>query len=263
MINEIESKLNVPSEALLQHVGDYILNSPYYMANDVHVGAININPLHLERTYFDSLSLDGFKNGVEIRIEHKSKRSESSKKPYKMTIKVSLPQNEENIAVDRLEACYRIDEAQPDLSVIEDSKIKKAVKQAFGVKNLKDINLLPLVRVLAQRWKYSYRPGGDPNTKIEFDSASGQVHDFTGQAFDLYQIELESKEGDPQAVEIETTRLTNKFNFLSIDTNSKPALGFERLQSVLMDKDIKKYAEEHLDNKAFRILNRIPGIKNN
>lgn len=262
-VDEIESKLNAPSEAALKQVSDYIKSDPYYMAApDVVETDEPADTMHLERTYFDTVTLDGYNGSVEIRMEHKTRKPDD-KKPYKMTIKVAKVQGgKKKMAIDRLEASYRLEGPKPDLSVIDDPEVEKALEKTFDVRKIKDVKLLPMIRIMAQRKKYTYYPGGNKAAKVEFDSAVGIGHDFTGKKFDLFQIELESKEGDPALLETETEKLMKQFNFLALDTKSKPSPGFENLKTVMADKVVRDFARDNLDPKAFRVLNRIPGLKN-
>lgn len=257
---EVECKFNATNEGEIALVEAYIRSNAYYVSaeKDAENGAEEKDgPVEIERVYFDTLNLSGHRAGIEIRVEHKC-RSLKDDKPYKMVVKISNDNDGKTMALDRLEESYRMADSQPDLSVIDDKPVKDALKWAFGVKKLDNIDLYPMVRIMAQRAKYTYSPDGDKTVKVEFDRAVGKGHDFTGYCFDLFQCELEIKEGDPAILEEESKRLMKEFSFLSLGEDSKPTPGFKHLDAELKNKKARKFAQTHLKPDSFRVLNNIP-----
>ena len=258
---EVELKLNGNNESDIVQVDQYIRAEHYYAAasrkNDNSDDDVYDNPTEIERIYFDTLNLSGFRSGIEIRVEHRT-RSLKDDKPYKMVVKIDAEDTQKGKRLDRLEETYRMTESQPDFSVIDDKPVKDALKAAFGVKKLDNIDLYPLVRIMAQRAKYTYHPDGDKKITIEFDRAVGKGHDFTGYSFDLFQCELEIKSGAETVLEEESRRLCEKFGFLTPCTESKPTPGFKHLDTILNNKKARKFAQTHLKTDSFRVLNNIP-----
>jgi hypothetical protein len=258
LTREVECKLDAPDEASVKQVADYIENDNHYVpANSSAQKPQSENNVELERVYFDTLNLSGYKAGIEIRVEHKI-RGLKDDKPYKMVVKIDAEDKKKGSALDRLEETYRMEDSEPDLSVIKDKPVRDALKWAFGVKKVDDVDLYPLVRIMAQRSKFTYHPGGDKSTKVEFDKAVGKGHDFTGYAFDVLQCELESKSGATSAVETEGKRLRDKFDFLATSKESKPTPGFRHLKTILKNKKARKFAQRNLKHDSFRVLNNIP-----
>lgn len=259
---EVESKLDAPSEAEIRQVEDYIKGHDYYvLASQLPERDDHDQVTEIERVYFDTLNLSGYKAGIEIRVEHKARTVKDSK-PYKMVVKIDAPDKiktkTKGNALDRLEESYRMAGPQPDLSVISDKAVKEALKWAFGVKKLDDIDFYPLVRIMAQRSKYTYHPGGDKKLVVEFDRAVGKGHNFMGYSFDVFECELEIKKGDAVMLEAETDRLMKEFSFLAPNYHSKPTPGFAHLKLHLKNKPTRQFAQTHLQPDSFRVLNNIP-----
>lgn len=269
VFREQELKLNVPGVDQLNQVREHLIHDPHYKTDSdlkrqrpaVAAGMPVLGkpeeiytPLRT-RIYYDDVKLHGFAQGVEIRIEERG----DSKSPFKQVIKIGGNVAGKDGTFDRAEYSSPLKTGVPDLSVL-DQEQKDKLKAIFGVAKVSDIELRPLVMMVSQRWRYEYHPGGDADTLVEYahDVARGQT--FTGHQWDLYQAEIEMKEGDASALAREERRLRDTFNFFQADSRSKPSPGFEVLKAQLAAPEAQEFVRRTLTPGRFQVLT-LPAFK--
>ncbi|HEY8191333.1 MAG TPA: hypothetical protein VIG74_02825 [Alphaproteobacteria bacterium] len=260
-LHERECKLDAQNASQLATIREHIITDPHYVTlNDPRFQPDLMHGMELlgvpenfsiprVRVYYDDIDLNGFRNGVEIRVEPK----ECTEKPYKQMVKIGSNNASADGVFDRMEYPAKLPSPQPDLSLLKNGAQKK-LKDVFGVSDLADVKLLPMVMLVSQRWKIEYHPGGDPAMRIEYahDTSRGQT--FTGFSWDFFQAELEMKAGDATILPREKKRLLDRFNFLSPGTRSKPSPGFDALAAALAQPEIRKAAQKSLKPGAFKVL---------
>ncbi len=197
-----------------------------------------------QRFYFDDLRLSGFLNGVEIRIEPRRQGREEGW-PFRQVVKIGEPGSAEQHTLQRMEYPARLRALKPDLTVVGNGN-GRYLADVFNVKSLARAVLHPLLRIHSQRWKMEYHPEGDPDTLIELALDVGRGQTLSGYVWDIRQLELEIKAGDPQTLDAEERYLRTRFPFLEPEFRSKPTPGFEILGSfidVQGPKPLKKLAQ--------------------
>ena len=129
------------------------------------------------------------------------------------------------------------------------------------LQSILDVKLYPLLVIASQRWKIDYHPDGDKNTKIEYASDVGHGIDITGYEWDIYQAELELKKGDLSVLTREESYLREHFNFLKVESHSKPTPGFENLSSIITSSKAQNFIHDQFkDSNKFRVLKNMPSM---
>lgn len=260
VFREQECKLNASSADDLEKIRHYILTNPHYThANDPKLlpswlAGMAFTPAHEKsavryRTYFDTVEFNAFDQGVEIRVES---NGDGTSGPYKQMVKIAMPGTVPGI-MDRMEYQGKISGPVPDLSLIKDGNAE-VLKDIFKVKSLGKLSLYPLLQIATQRWKSTYHPNGDRNTRIEVALDAGRGMTCAGQSWDLFQLELELLRGDPACLELERARLLYVFNYLTAESRSKPSTGMDFLRPLMARADVKALMKQELRGQPFRIL---------
>jgi hypothetical protein len=260
---EQECKLNAPTQDAIEQVWRSILSDPHYHAVETDESSRpawlsglrlqmphEVTPLRM-RVYCDKLNLRATREGVDIRLQYSANG--------KSELMVKIPTKEAKAAsggaMDRMEYSSKLKQGPggPDLTTLEKACTQR-LKGVFEDSSLKDVTLYPLLQILTQRSKMHYHPDGDPDTEIELSMDIGRGQTCLGQEWPVFQIELEMVKGDPARLKAEAERLMRKFAFLSPETRSKPAPGFELLGPYLADKDIRDMLARELAASSFRNL---------
>jgi|GEM_PF-6176653 len=163
--HEIEFKLDADCDDTLREAMAWVQKSPrIFMPLKDPVPRIMEGRLlpSFERTrgrvrrYFDSVDLDLFKNGIEIRQEAREKGG------YKQMVKIDRPDNSSDDMMDRDEypgVCHKIG---VDFDEVEDKLIRRRLMNDYG-----GLKLKPLVVMVSQRLRLKYHPEGDTGIEIE------------------------------------------------------------------------------------------------
>ena len=196
------------------------------------------------RFYFDDRDLNGFHNGTEFRIE--GPRKKELQWPFKQVIKLaeSLAAETSSDTLSRQEYVSKLKELVPSLKGL-DKDVRAKLLKIFNVKRMKDLALLPLVRIDSQRWKMLYHPDGDPESQLEIalDILYGQT--IAGFSWETHQVEIEVKEGTSDVLEQEVQFLKCSFSTLVPDVQSKPYPGFISLYGILQQGGLNKSLPKH------------------
>ncbi len=261
---ERECKLNAPSRQQIEKVWNFVLSDAHYVTDtdrsfrepwlaELRLSAPQERTALRERVYCDNRKLVAARHGIDIRLEDPSSAGKT-KQMVKMPAECEKAQD--SATLDRMEYSFKMKKGKtqsPDLTALPDGPAKW-VKKIFEVSSLKDVNLYPLLQIVTQRSKMHYYPNGDRNTKIELAMDIGRGRTCFGDKWPVFQIELEMVKGDPDCLNAEGKRLTEKFDFLSADTRSKSTPGFELLGPYLADKDARELIAQELKGKAFQVL---------
>jgi hypothetical protein len=262
---ECECKLDAQHIDQLKLIRDHILSTPHYLlATDPVLRPALIQDMELlgvpenfsgarTRIYYDDINLNGFRNDVEIRIEPKRKEA-GEDNVFKQMVKIGGNRaTDRDGTFDRREYPVKLPSPVPDLSLVKNGGRRK-LQDVFGVDDLANVKLLPMIMLVSQRWKIEYHPEGDTATRIEYAHDVGRGETFTGFRWDFFQAELEIKAGNAAILPREKRRLLDSFNFLSTGTRSKPSPGFEELTRVLVQPETRKAAAKDLKPGFFQIL---------
>ncbi|MFN3826565.1 MAG: hypothetical protein ACK4NR_02950 [Micavibrio sp.] len=261
--HEREIKLNASNVSTLESVRDFIIKAPHFATlNDKRLLPSWINDLPLNapqeetglrlRTYFDNAALTAAGNNVEIRVEYRGDKS-SDGWPYKQVIKIGSNESTPGHVLDRLEYPAKLKKATPDLSVI-DGPAAKYLKRIFDVKDLRKVHLLPLIVIAGQRWRLLYHPDANRDVRVEVATDVGRGMTVGGHQWNLFQVEMEMKQGDAQVLALEESILRHHFMGLTPETRSKPTDGFEALKPLLAQKKVRKWLEKAPQDGVFRPL---------
>ncbi len=265
VFNEREHKLRASSTAQLNRVRNFVLSNAHYvpayeapLAHGLLDGMELLGPPESTsamrvRVYYDDEKLHGYRNGVEIRIEPRVKE-------HKLVVKIG-----DNVAdkkeggFDREEHVGKLKSFRPDFKGL-DAPARNRLKKVYGVKNVDDIKVRPMIMIVSQRWRYVYHPAGNKKASIEYahDVARGQT--FTGYEWGIFEAELELKKGNPAVLRREEARLLRAFNFLSHGTYSKPSPGFDVLQRILLadDDTARKFVKTEMKPGPFQVYKSLP-----
>lgn len=238
--DEREVKLNARDAGDLIAVRDYFLADPHYVPVNVprfrpkwlkdmgSLGpAVEVTSIRT-RTYYDDRKLNGFNNGLEIRVECKKGNG------CKQVVKVGSNNAGDDGAFRRMEYPASLKRQKPDLTLVA-SEAKNALRKIFNVNCLADVKLQPMLEISSQRWRMSYHPDGDPDTIVECALDVGRGRTFgEGKSYEwpLYQVEIEVKKGNPSILDKEKDRLKRRFDFLTVGKESKPSPGFEAVRAA-------------------------------
>ncbi|MGZ9109466.1 MAG: hypothetical protein ACXW4B_11680 [Micavibrio sp.] len=269
---ERERKLNVSSAAQLERIHNHVIRDPHYATlNDLRFVQDWLQDLKLRvpqedsglryRLYYDDPKLTATKSGVEIRLEYRGDKTADGW-PYKQVIKVGAAGSDDNHTLDRLEYPAKLRQGMPVLRAVRGDGAA-FLKAAFNKANLADIDLYPMIQIASQRWKLLYHPDGDPDTQIELATDLARARTFTGFSWDLFQVEMEMKKGDPAILGAEVTRLLSAFNGagvndLRIEKRSKPSPGFDVLAPLLAEKEARDFVRHNLMGGHFAVF---PGFQ--
>lgn len=263
VFRERERKLNARSAHQLDKVRAYVLQDPHFVTlNDLRLSLPLLKGLPLRvpqedsslrlRTYHDNSVLSATRSGVEIRIEDRSFGSDNEW-PFKQVIKIGEAASQANHTLDRLEFTSKLQKAQPDLENVKGDRADY-LKQAFNARSLNKIRIYPLIQIASQRWKLLYHPDGDKDTQIELATDIGRGQTVDGFTWDMFQLEIEMKKGDPAWLEKEEARLMQNLPFLTSETRSKPSPGFDHLGTLLALKNNREIVRQKLKDGTFHIL---------
>lgn len=266
--HEQECKLDARTSKQLERVRKHIIGDPHYVTlndekflPDVMKGEKmlgvpeSFSPPRI-RVYYDDIQLNGFRSGVEIRVEHKAE-SNPDEPQYKQVVKIGNNTAETDGIFDRIEFPARLADSTPNLNAV-DSRQQKKLKDIFEVKDLSKVKLLPLIQIVSQRWRIEFHPDGNRNNRIEYAHDLGVGQTFTGYTWKMHQAELELKCGNPAALVREKRRLMETFNFFTPGLRSKPSAGFEVLTAALSHPELRKRAQKELTPGTFRVLSKLP-----
>ncbi len=272
--NELERKLNASNLEQLQRIMAYVLADPHFVVlpkkdekqgkddkKGKHGKSRELKMLGIPQTmggkrlrnFFDDLATSGFADGVEIRIQQNPDHATEGGTEFLQVIKIGDKASPENPTLERMEYPAELTANKPDLHVVSNGN-REFLKRIFNVASLSNVELFPLVETESQRWKIKYHPDGDPHTKIELacDSVSGTA--CTGFEWEMFQVELEMKKGDPAVLKREVERLKRKFPFLREETESKSAPGFHAIREAFKNDDMRRAAAEQLTPGTFVIV---------
>jgi len=261
--HEQERKLNAPSARVLDRIHAHVIRDPHYATlNDSRFAQDWLQDLPLRvpqedsglryRLYFDDPKLTATKSGIEIRLEYRGDKTADGW-PYKQVIKVGAAGSDDNHTLDRLEYPAKLRRDLPVLEAI-DGDGASFLKAAFNKGNLADIDLFPMIQIASQRWKLLYHPDGDPDTQIELATDLARARTFTGFGWNLFQVEMEMKKGDPAILAAEEARLLAAFNDLRVEKRSKPAPGFDVLAPLLTEKEARDFVRQNLKRGHFAVF---------
>ena len=266
--HEQECKLDARSAGQLRRVRKHIIDVSHYVTlndekflPDVMKGKKmlgvpeSFTPPRI-RIYYDDILLSGFRNGVEIRVEHKAEIN-AEESQYKQMVKIGNNTAEDDGIFARIEFPARLINSIPSLNNI-DSRQQKKLRDIFEVKDLSKIKLLPLIQIVSQRWRIEFHPDGNRNTRIEYAHDLGVGQTFTGYTWKMHQAELELKSGNPASLMREKKRLMETFNFFTPGLRSKPSAGFDVLSAALSRPEVRKLAQKELTPGVFKVLNKLP-----
>lgn len=267
--HEQERKLNASSVAHLVKIQDFVIADAHYVTlNDPRFAGdwLSDMPLHVPqsnsdlrfRHYFDDPKLTANRAGIELRVEYRGDKSADGW-PYKQVIKVGASGSEEDHTLDRLEYPAKLRRGLPVLEAVEGAGAS-FLKAAFNKNKLADVQLFPLIQIVSQRWKLLYHPDGDKDTQIELSTDMARARAFTGFTWDLFQVELELKKGDPQILADEEARLRKIFRCLTVETRSKPAPGFDHLTGILDKKPMRDFVRTNLSQGRFRVYPELQNL---
>jgi len=184
----------------------------------------------LEATYFDTPDLRLAKHDLTLRVRRARGR-------HVQTVKSgSLRQTG---LFERDESEHRVEQANPDLGVIGDAALRRAVGGA-----LKEHALEPIFGTAVRRTKWRLGNGGEVQVDLDLDVG----HLKAGQAeAPICEIELELKRGRPRDL-IRLARDLGRAVPLRLDVASKAARGIALYRG---DTETVRHAEElHLDRDA-------------
>lgn len=264
--HERERKFNVKSAQYLDRIREHVIGDRHYVTlNDRRFSGDWLSGLPLrvpqsdsdlrQRFYFDDVNLKATAAGVELRIEYRGDKT-SDGWPYRQVIKVGAAGSDENHTLDRLEYPAKLRRGMPVLDAVEGAG-SAFLKAAFNSSSLADVALYPMIQIVSQRWKLLYHPGGDKTTQIELAIDMARARTFTGFTWDMFQVEMELKKGDPAALEKEEKYLRQVFTDMAVETRSKPSPGFDVLARYLACEDMRKFVGNNLSEGRFQVY---PGL---
>lgn len=260
----------------LKAAEDHIIADPYYiLVNDpkaghdippgINVTADDINNFEVPyaredtprrfRVYYDTPKLEAFRDlGVEIRIEFPKATEHGRAKTYKQVVKLGRAATAEDPTFHRIEIAGRLSKPVPSFepSVLDGNK-KLA---AFLQDNIDVKTLLPLQLISTVRTRIWCRPGGDPNTIVEYAFDRGRGLTVANHNYHIRQIEPEVTRGDEKILASLGPRLKDQFgDRLVVNLCSKPSPGFDSLWEVLKHNErAQDYLRQHLKQEQFRVV---------
>lgn len=260
---ERERKLNATSGAQLEQFRQFIAKNPYYTTLEDPrfiiplMTGFKLRPPQEDtalrfRVYFDNCALNATRSGIEIRMEDRSVTGTEGW-PYKQVIKIGQPGNSESHTLDRMEYSTKLKQSRPQLQTLKDESADY-LKDIFNSRSLAKIQLYPLVCIASQRWKMLYHPDGNKDVQIELATDIGRGQTIDGFTWDMFQVEIEMKKGDPAWLGIEEAKFRDALPFLVPEFRSKPSPGFDRLTPFLEKKKNRELIRQNMKDGAFRIL---------
>ncbi len=254
----------------------HIIADPYYvLVNDpdaghdippgIEVTADDINNFEVPyaredtsrrfRVYYDTAKLEAYRDiGVEIRIEFPKVTEHGRSKTYKQVVKLGKAATEEDPTFHRIEIAGRLSRPIPSFEpAVLDGNKKLA---AFLQDNINVKELLPLQLISTVRTRIWCRPGGDPNTIVEYAFDRGRGLTVASHNYHICQIEPEVTRGDERVLASLGPRLKEQFgNKLQVNLRSKPSPGFDSLWDVLKHNGrAQDHLRQHLRQEKFRMV---------
>lgn len=241
--HEIECKLDAQDDAVLAAVQAWVLERPAVfcpptrpdmlagLAPAAMHGAFR-PPLEVTgirtRLYWDTVDLDGYNAGIEIRQQKRDKGG------VRQTVKEGGNASIDDPVLDRMEHVSNLKTFGADIEAVKSGDARKALRRAFGHAELK-----PVICMISQRTRITYHPEGDPATEIEIGlDYPNWGFTFEGMSWRNPQLELELVKG-PEChraaaalLEREAARFESAFPLVR-NVTSKPTPGFEHLGRVL------------------------------
>lgn len=272
---EPERKLDVHTETDLAKVENHIRRSRYYVPlngkrsnhdipSGIHVTVDDINNLKVRpagedtprrfRLYYDTPDLDGYHGNVEIRVEFPKPTTHGSVRSYKQVIKMGLPATAEDPTFHRIEISGRLETPVPSFesSALDgNKKLSAFLKEHFDCSALRPLQLLTTVRT-----RYYCRPAGCENTVVEFGYDRGRAMTLNEFRYPILQIEPEVIRGDESVLGDIGQRLTQRFETVRINLESKPTPGFRHLDGILAGNPRAKSFLLGLPRDEFRFVSR-------
>lgn len=256
---EKERKLNAANAQQLETVRRHVLSDPHFVTlNDQRLSLPLLQGLPLRvpqedsglrlRTYHDSTTLSATRNGVEIRIEDRGIAGD-----FKQVIKIGEAGNAKDHTLSRMEYTAKIQKAKPQLEALK-GESAAFLTDAFNARSISKIALYPLIQIASQRWKLLYHPDGNKDVQIELATDIGRGQTVDGFTWDMFQLEIEMKKGDPAWLEKEEARLLKHLPFLMSETRSKPSPGFDHLIPLIKEKKNRNNIRQNLKDGTFKIL---------
>lgn len=189
------------------------------------------------RVYMDTIDLDAFMAGIEIRQETREKGG------IKQMVKINTLTGSDDAMMDRMEYPCVLNKFGVDFEEIEDKIVQKRLIKKFG-----GLKFKPLIAMISQRTRMKYNPEGNRDITIEaaFDYPCWGFA-MNGFIWQAPEMELEIIDGPQEhakalkLLEHEAARF-NKFG-LTRTITSKPTPGFIVLKQHLETEAGRKAAK--------------------
>jgi inorganic triphosphatase YgiF len=157
-----------------------------------------IDHKYMPRAYWDTPTLELDAANISVRIQYKEGK-EGAIGGHEQTVKFELPSRHTLAqgAVLRREIKDMMDDHQPDLSIVTDSKAKPAL-QPFLHKRLKHV----FTAAIERRYFEIEVGHGKKKGTVEVAFDVGQIIlPHNGRRYSLYEIEIEKKKGSKDALD--------------------------------------------------------------
>ena len=189
-------------------------------ASEVDKG--DIQHKYLPRNYFDTPDLDMYGTGLSLRVQYKPGKK-GKLGSYEQTVKFELPPDPDKIsdALYRKECKDTIESAQPDLEAVHDAEAAEKIKP-FKDKGLKHIFTAAIERRYFNVEAGKGKEWGE--VELAFDVGALSLAD-TGESEKFAEIEIEVKDGNPEAMNKIRDRIFKIAASAKIQTDAKSVQG--------------------------------------
>lgn len=196
----------------------------------------DIEHKYLPRAYFDTPDLEMYDAGVSVRVQYKPGKK-GKLGSHEQTVKFELPPDPAKVA----DALYRkeckdlVEGAQPDLELVHDADAAEKIKP-FKNKSLKHIFTAAIERRYFNVEAGKGKEWGE--VELAFDVGEISLPD-TGDSQKFAEIEIEVKDGSPEAINKIRDRIFKIAPSAQIQTDAKSVQGSKMYREAVKAKKIK------------------------